>query len=194
MTDLAAVLDALERAVLPLMERPCVFFGHSLGGLVAYELTKRLHARGVTLPRRLIVSGKRAPQYPPRRPAISRMPDPEFIREIANYDGTPDVLIGNSEFIEMILPRLRADATLFDEYVYSPCEALPCHITAFGGDEDIHVNRQELLGWAELAQRFDWRVFSGGHFFIKSGEAVVLQELAQILLETIDADASVPST
>ena len=181
LADLAVVVDKIEFAIAPLMDRPCVFFGHSLGGLIAYEVAKRLRDRERDLPKRLIVSGKRAPQYPPRRMAISLLPDADFVREIANYDGTPDDLLGNAEFIELILPRLRADARLFDDYVYSPCEILPCPITAFGGDSDVHVNRPELLGWAELTSAFDWRVFNGGHFFIKSGEAIVLRELAQIL-------------
>ena len=48
--DLDTVLRHLAAAIEPLLDRPFVFFGHSLGALIAYELTQLLRARGRPMP------------------------------------------------------------------------------------------------------------------------------------------------
>src|SRR3954466_10119965 len=62
----AGVLDALVRALLAETEfaPPYEVFGHSLGALVAYEVTRELAARGLALPERLVVSAFPAPHLP----------------------------------------------------------------------------------------------------------------------------------
>ena len=59
--DLIAALVAETRAY-----RQCAyaFFGHSLGGLIAFELTRALRRRGERLPLQLFVSACGAPQLP----------------------------------------------------------------------------------------------------------------------------------
>jgi medium-chain acyl-[acyl-carrier-protein] hydrolase len=186
--DVAVVLDQLDLALRDWIGKPYVFFGHSLGGLLAYELTRRFHRDGRRLPRQLVVSGKRAPQFPPRRVAISTLGDGEFIREIVNYDGTAPSLLEDREFMEFVLPRLRADAALFDFYQYQAGPRVPCPIVAFGGDADVHVNEAELLGWRDLTSGgFSSKVFSGGHFFIQQHQALVMQELARLLTDEVCA-------
>ena len=56
--------DLLE----PLLTEPFAFFGHSMGGLVAFELARTLRERGTRQPRHLFISATAAPGLPPNRP------------------------------------------------------------------------------------------------------------------------------
>src|SRR5947209_4907352 len=43
-TSLDALLDALVPALRPALDRPFAFFGHSMGGVTAFEAARRLRA------------------------------------------------------------------------------------------------------------------------------------------------------
>lgn len=187
LTQLPEVMDGVSRAIGEHLDKPYLLFGHSLGALIAFELTRQYVAQSRAMPAALIVSGKRAPQMPSRRRPFSRLPDDEFIQEIANYKGTPASVLENRELMELILPRLRADARLFDDYQYRTSGPLPCPIVALGGTDDPHVNMDELNAWHELTHSFSSRVFEGDHFFIHSNQDAVLAALAEVIESAIAA-------
>lgn len=60
MTDM---LDELEETIWKCIRGPYAFWGHSMGGKIAYELEKRLEKRGKTA-QCFLVSGSRIPSIP----------------------------------------------------------------------------------------------------------------------------------
>ena len=188
LTNLVEVMDGIAHAVGANLDKPYMLFGHSLGALIAFELTRRFVAHARPLPQALVVSGKRSPQMPSRRRPFARLPDAEFIAEIANYKGTPSSILENRELMDLILPRLRADATLFDDSQYRSSGRLPCPIVAFGGSDDAHVNADELLGWGELTETFSHHTFIGDHFFIHGQQDAVIAALSDAIRAATRAD------
>ena len=69
LTSMEQLLDALVPALLPFLDRPYAFFGHSMGSAIAYALSCRLSERGLPLP--LAQDGQR-----PACPARSAVPGP----------------------------------------------------------------------------------------------------------------------
>src|SRR5208337_878151 len=41
-TKLSCLVEALTRALIPLLDRPFAFFGHSLGALIGFELARQI--------------------------------------------------------------------------------------------------------------------------------------------------------
>jgi surfactin synthase thioesterase subunit/glycosyltransferase involved in cell wall biosynthesis len=163
------LVDALAEAIDPylVIAQPCAFFGHSMGAVVAFELVRLLRRRGRPLPRMLIASGARAPQY--RRHHVPP-PDPtgeQFIEEVRRLQGIPPEILDHPAMMRAILPALQADAALYRNYVYADDAPLPCPIRAYGGAEDPNVRREHLEAWAEqTANSFAVRVLPGGHFYL----------------------------
>src|SRR5438552_7109196 len=60
-TRLAPLAEALGHALRPFLDRPFAFFGHSMGALVAFELTRWLRRAGGPQPAHLFVSACAAP-------------------------------------------------------------------------------------------------------------------------------------
>src|SRR2546427_5480233 len=61
-TQLERLVDALVPALRGELDRPYALFGHSMGGLIAFETARRLRALGAPLPQRLCVAAVSAPQ------------------------------------------------------------------------------------------------------------------------------------
>src|SRR5262249_46498083 len=92
-TSPEALVDDIPRAPGPVLESPFALFGHSLGALVAFELTRALRRQGRPLPERLLVSGRRGPQVAETGPAIDALPDADFLDALAQrYGGIPDAV------------------------------------------------------------------------------------------------------
>lgn len=159
-----------------------VFFGHSLGALIAFEVCRGFRRIGTALPDRLIVSGLGAPHLPPRRPPIHDLPEREFIDELRRLDGTPDEALRNAELMELLLPMLRADSALSETYEFTDEPPLACPIVAFGGQDDEDAPVEDVREWrVHTNGPFTYRIFPGGHFFLHEHERDVANEVAKHL-------------
>jgi medium-chain acyl-[acyl-carrier-protein] hydrolase len=183
LTSLVEIADSVSRAIVPHLQSPFAFYGHSLGALVAFEVTRRLRAAGHALPRHLFLGAHRGPQMPNPHSAIGHLADEAFIAEVRKrYDGIPQAVLDNPELLELMLPCLRADFTAFETYQYRAEPPLDCAISAFGGDQDGYVRTHEVAGWREQTTgRFRMRVIPGNHFFMQSGRDQVIAAVADDL-------------
>jgi medium-chain acyl-[acyl-carrier-protein] hydrolase len=184
--NIAPMLDVLVPAIERHPRTPFAFLGHSMGALISFELARRLRRQGLRGPIHMVVSGHRAPQLPDRRPPIHELPDQEFMAKLRNFGGTPEAVLQNPELMELMLPVLRADFAVCESYVHASEEPLGCPITAFGGNDDSQVDRDELAGWhAQTINSFSMHMFPGAHFFIQSAQVLVLRVLAQDLKQVL---------
>lgn len=182
---LDALLPLLLDGLLPSMERRFAFFGHSLGALIAFELTRSLRRAQRELPAHLFVSGRRAPDAAERRPGeapLHTLPDAELIGELRQLEGTPDEVLATPELLELVLPTIRADFELGETYAYRAEPPLGCPITAMGGDADVDVTPEDLARWrAHTAGPFVKAVLPGGHFFLHTQHRELLAAMSVAL-------------
>lgn len=185
------LIPALGEAILPLLDRPFVLFGHSLGALIAFCLSRWLRSEQRRLPRLLMVSGRAAPQVGLRRPPVHHLPDTAFIQELAYYGATPKAVLDDPELRELFLPMLRADFSLFETYTHKEEPPLPCPIVACTGESDHAVLRADVESWrVHTASTFTLHTFDGGHFFLNTASAALLQILAGELRALLAAPSS----
>ncbi len=168
------LIPALREAIGPHLDKPFAFFGHSMGAAVAFELARSLASR----PLALLVAGARAPQL--RRDHVPPPPpsDEDLIEELQRLNGIPQELLEHRELMHLALPALRADATLYRNYVFQEGPPLDCPIRTYGGREDERITRDHLEAWAgETTQSFKLEMFPGGHFFLQTHQAEFLKAL-----------------
>jgi surfactin synthase thioesterase subunit len=173
--DVAEVVDQLTAAVVERASGPFLLFGHSLGALVAFEVTRELRRRGAPDPLALLVSGAEAPQTRVIRRRFHELDDAGLIEALRDFGATPAELLADREMMELILPGVRADFALSERYAYraEPPLELPVHVLL--GDRDEHVDLDRAAGWAlECAAPPQRHVFTGGHFFLADHQAEIL--------------------
>jgi surfactin synthase thioesterase subunit/glycosyltransferase involved in cell wall biosynthesis len=180
--DMAALVEALAAEIRPYLDAPFVFFGHSMGAAIAFELTRTLRRSGAPLPRALIVSAARAPQF---REKHTPPPDPDdhaFLEELRKLEGVPAELWEHPDALRVLLPALKSDARLYRRYVYQPDAPLSASIVAYGGATDPNVRPEHLERWREqTTSTFARREFPGGHFFLQSDREAFLGALSEDL-------------
>jgi medium-chain acyl-[acyl-carrier-protein] hydrolase len=178
-TEMSALVPATAESLLPYLDKPFAFFGHSMGAIISFELTRHLRRENGPQPVALFVSGGRAPQVPDEDPIKYNLPEPEFIEELRRLNGTPPEVLENSELLQLMIPLLRADFSLVETYEYASEPPLKCPIFAFGGLQDVDVKREQLEAWREQTTgHFLLRMFPGDHFFFHTSEAEILRILS----------------
>lgn len=182
-TQMQPLVREIAENINPYLDKPFAIFGHSMGGLVSFELTRLLKSNYNLTPLHLFISARNAPQVPPTRRPIYNLPDAEFWQEILKYNGTPDNLMENKDIIELFLPIIRADFTVLDTYIYSPQPAFDFPLTVFAGLEDKSFANYELEAWQEhTTADFCLQMFQGDHFFLRSHEKLLLKTIAEKLM------------
>jgi medium-chain acyl-[acyl-carrier-protein] hydrolase len=184
---MASLIDFLTDELAPALQPPYVFFGHSMGALVSFELACRLRAQGRIGPDHLIVSGFRAPHLRDRRLPIHDLPDADIMERLRELGGTPEEVLANTELMALMLPVVRADLALCERYMFRPREALNCSLTALSGTNDVHATVEEVCAWGRhTTGPFAFQIFPGNHFFFHSNtRSAVLSVLAQDLWEVL---------
>jgi pyochelin biosynthetic protein PchC len=157
--------DRIGEVLVPLADRPLVFFGHSMGALLAFEVARRLKGQGI-VPRHLFASGRRAPSRH-RAESVHTLDDAGIIAEMVALSGTDRAILGDPEVLSMVLPAIRGDYHAVETYRYPGGAPLSCPITVLTGDADPRVSLDEAEAWKEhTSDGYDLRVLSGGHFFL----------------------------
>ncbi|MGV4982347.1 thioesterase II family protein [Streptomyces sp. NRAIS4] len=195
LTDLPArtsaeqLVDFFHDEIVLAMDRPFAFFGHSMGGLVAYELTNRLAAEGLPQPVWLGLSARGAPA--PQGEPLNRhlLPDAELRRAVGAMGGTPPEVLGDDELWQTFEPVIRGDLRLVETWRPRPGTApLRVPLSVFGGTQDIVVSRERLAAWSAHAERFQGlHLYSGDHFYFRSRPEELTRQI------TADIRAAMPA-
>jgi medium-chain acyl-[acyl-carrier-protein] hydrolase len=179
---LPLLVRAAAEAFLPHLDLPFAFFGHSMGALIAFEVSRHLQHVYNLEPVHLFVSGHQAPQSIVNASPSYNLPRDEFLKHLARLRGTPTEVLEQPELLELVLPILRADFEVSETYNYEPSLPLNCPITALGGTEDTNVETKALQAWSEQTRaHFSVHIFPGDHFFIHSSQTLLLRFLSSKL-------------
>jgi len=182
-TNLPLLTTVLRKVLVPLLDEPYAFFGHSMGGLIAFELACELRRNDLPLPRHLYISGTRPPHVPPRELSMHHLPDSLFWKSVVSEfgeSGDPNLL--NPDLAPVLLPILRADFRLCEAYSPAHEAPFPFPVTVYGGRQDRRVSYSDLIAWSAYTRRgFRAQLFPGGHFFIAKDRDLFLKTFSDDL-------------
>jgi surfactin synthase thioesterase subunit len=139
------------------------FFGHSMGGLLAFDVARRFEAAGSPIAA-LFVSACAAPG----RIGYEYIPESDrgLLKAVSEMTGAKPEFLENEEFAAKILPTLRGLRAIAN-YECPPDETVSCPIYAFLGDDDEVATYAKVAPWSErTTSDFTARVFTGHHFYL----------------------------
>jgi medium-chain acyl-[acyl-carrier-protein] hydrolase len=192
-TRVAALAEAIAEEILPLLDRPFAFFGHSLGAKVCFEVARYLLNRYGLSAAHLFASACNAPHLPNTEQSLHDLPHDRLVEKLRFLNGTSGKILDHPRVLRMLLPLIRADFELYDTYRYLSEPFLDCPITVFGGDNDPVVDRERLWAWRGLAVAgFDLRLFPGDHFFLHTSQSFIIQAIVEALGEGDDPADEAP--
>ncbi|MFI1864916.1 thioesterase II family protein [Streptomyces jumonjinensis] len=158
--------DAAFEALRDPPPGPFALFGHSLGGLVAFEVARRFEATGGPRPVRLFASAVSAPSVL-RWPTAHLADDETLIAELCVLGGTSLSRLSAAEIRALSLPAVRADYRAVERYRPEPGARVRCPLTVLVGTEDPIVSLRDAAAWrAHTSAGGATRTFTGGHFYL----------------------------
>lgn len=180
---LGPLVAALAVALQPHLDMPYALFGHSLGALTAFELARQLRRMNQPAPVQLLISARRAPHLPEADGPLHTLPRDVFLARVQQrYNAIPALILQDAELLELFWPTLRADFTVLETYEYSGDAPLDCPLAAFGGQDDARVTAESLSAWrSHTTNTFTLEFFDGGHFYLQTQRAALLQSMARAL-------------
>src|SRR5690606_15162647 len=147
-TDIRGLARQLAREISLQMadtpDQPYALFGHSLGGLLAYELAHALNELGTPAPLCLFTSATAGPARRDVSEYRVAKTDDQLIERLRSLQGTSEDALTNSDLMALMLPILRADFLLCGSFEYLPRQPLSMPVHVFGGKQDS-VRVEELL-------------------------------------------------
>jgi medium-chain acyl-[acyl-carrier-protein] hydrolase len=109
------------------------------------------------------------------------LPDDQLLIKLMDYGGTDTTLFESKELMDLILPILRADLKLCELAKTDQSIVLTCPIIAYGGRED-EIDIPDIDAWRmRTTNQFILKMFEGGHFFVKSAQNEVLDDLTMVI-------------
>lgn len=182
-SDLPLLIEQLVIAIKPLLDKPFIFFGHSLGALIAFELCRALRREDLPLPKHLFISAFRSPELPnPNRP-LHQLSKAGIVDELRNYAGTPKEILADHKIMMLFLPLLRADFSLHETYQYQTDTPLSCPISILSGTDDHVAKPASMKNWQQqTSNRFDHTQYPGDHFFLNQQYQSIIHLLHRALV------------
>ncbi len=178
--DAHDVTDDLFTSCHHVLQHPYMIYGHSMGALLAYLLTKKILAQGFQPPLHLICTGRGGPSVPPREEVRYLRPKTEFYKCLQKLGGITDDLLANESYMSFFEPILRADFEVVETYTHVPAAPLSVPITVVTGTDE-EITPEEAATWRfETHGHVDIHTLPGDHFFINSRAADVCRIINQI--------------
>lgn len=166
LTNIHEIADDVFSQICDGLDVPYGIYGHSMGSLLGYLVTKRILAKGLPAPLHLFFTGASAPSVEKDTVMRYLLPKEEFRAELKQLGGSPDEILSDDNLMDFFEPILRADFEAVETYDYQPTEpfSLPVHII-IGTNEK--VTYEDAIKWQEeTLQKIKVQQLPGGHFFI----------------------------
>jgi len=155
-------------------------FGHSLGAVIAFEIGRRFDQNGDRRLRHLFVSGSPGP-WSVRQDRATGLSDAEFVAKVEEFAGYQHEALADPDLREILLPPLRADVEMHENYRPPDDRPLGVPVTSLRGADDALVTQQEAEQWAR-ATTADFRYLEvpGGHMYLAESAPALLRRLSAL--------------
>jgi len=158
-------------------------YGHSMGGLVASLLTRKLLENNYKPPLHLFITGTSGPSSESRFDKIRHLlPQDEFIQEMKELDGIPHEILENDELLSYFGPILRADFEACETYKHIEGEPYNIPMTVITGTEEDMKMDDIYLWQKETTFPVEFRQMPGKHFFIFKYPHEIIKIISKTLL------------
>lgn len=185
-TEFQRLLNDLEEAILPLLDGDFAIYGHSFGGIIAFELTRRLRNKHGKEPVHFFSSATMAPQM------TITWKNRDVLKQSAISSNSEQKLLGlmtyidDLDYVKKILPILRLDMALLLDYDFELDKKFDFPITVFSAIEDEVTLPEEMEPWSELtASSFRQELVHGDHWFVTRNKDFIREQISKDLAKLI---------
>ncbi len=171
-------------------DTPYAIYGHSMGALIGYLITRRIARERMPMPIHLFFSGAKPPFTLEEEPPVHLFKRDELVDQLRRLGGIPDRILNNEKLILFLEPIVRADFRVIRTYQHQQGHPFDLPITVIIGTRENISREQALLWQRETARKIELKFFEGDHFFIFDHAREIMELVDQRINQTIAADVA----
>jgi surfactin synthase thioesterase subunit len=178
-TDMDALVEKLYRQLAPTLHEPFALCGYSMGGVIAYALTKKIEEFSKYRPEFTIISATK-PMNLLNASTNHRLSDDGLIEVLRAHKASPEAVLESKELMALVLPTIRADYQLIETYKVKNGPALETQLVLFNSEEDM--DKETIHLWQEyFKNKAKYVGFEDGHFFIHTQTEKFIKEIKTLV-------------
>jgi len=193
MMDPQPPLESIEAMVrlycgqlCPLLKQEVLLFGHSIGGIVAFEVGKALSLSRVLNRPHIVISSVNPPHHTAETVDLrSDMDAQTLVDKCAVMGGIPEIFKREQSLLDIFLHGLRGDLKALESYSRSiaagSVKMSDLSATVLYSDDDYIVHRDKLQDWQLYLDVTQSVCFPGHHFYLF--DDANLKKVAALLTE-----------
>jgi surfactin synthase thioesterase subunit len=164
--DMTEIVDDVYRVLKSKLQTPYAIYGHSMGTLVGYLVTRKILQAGLPAPLHLFFSGRGGPSVKYDEPLTQHLTKAEFITKLKQLGGSPDEILNDASLMDFFEPILRADFQAVENFSFEVTDPFHIPISVMIGTEE-KTTREHAQAWQEVSHLpINLFEFTGKHFFI----------------------------
>lgn len=148
---LADMVDCYLENLRAVLRPDAVFFGHSMGGVIAYQVLTAMAGDAAFRDRQptdLVVSAARAPRQL-QVAGTATLPERALLRHLLGFGAIPEEVAADRSLIEMFLPAFRADYQVLTEAQRQPVVRLDIPTRLILGERDPQTPEGTAAAWQD---------------------------------------------
>ncbi len=168
--------------ILYTSEVPFWIFGHSMGGIIAAYIADILYKKFKYRLKGLIISSCLPPlQFANRNNLCTS--DIDIIEYLCTVRNVPRQLVSSNEFKDYILPAIKNDFHILNDFPPLPLNVISCPVYCVWGSLDYGIRRTDMADWQLYAEnQISWHSIEGTHFYFEEHEFETMELLKKIIL------------
>ncbi|MTI22241.1 SDR family NAD(P)-dependent oxidoreductase [Fulvivirga sp. RKSG066] len=164
LNKMGEAITKITDALLPVIDKPFMFMGHSMGGLIAFEVARELRRRHATLPVKMFVSSTPQLSAYDKTTLDPNATDAQLEKRFLYLSNTAD-----PELKAILIKQLRGDLNLISSYKYDFEPPLDLNIIGIHGVNDETVSTAQMSAWKnETTLNFKLIEREGDHHYLRN--------------------------
>ena len=156
--------EVLNKIYMYITKEPYAIFGHSMGGLLAYEVCVSMRQKNIKLPIHLYISSRDEPLSS----HSYNFSDDELVQHLLGIGDENNNIYRNKRFAKIYLNRIKKDFHLLEQYLCLKPVKLDIHARIFWSKTDDTI-LTTISNWDNyFTGAVEYEEFSGGHFYLNS--------------------------
>ncbi|WP_062053004.1 thioesterase II family protein [Aquimarina longa] len=176
--------DLLDKIIPHIQKSDYIIYGHSMGTLLGYELTKRIIQEKLKLPKHLFFTGRGAPGFDRFKNKKSTLPKELFWKEVIEMGGFPNDILDHEDLLDLYFPIMKSDFKAVEDYEFCQMKKpflIPIHICMGNeeiGEEEDKTPLSSMKAWSnETSYSCSFELLKGDHFFILKHPKTIAQKI-----------------
>ena len=176
-SDVKVIAQDIYRSMIPHIDKPYAIYGHSMGAIIAYLVTRIIVKEKKNRPVTMLLTGAMGPSVLKDEPVRHLMTYDELVIELRKLGGVPEEVLNNKNLMDFYSTILRSDFKAVETFDYKPEEPINIPITVITGTQE-KITRDQAMTWKnETTGEFKFFQFPGDHFFIFDNPAEIVRRI-----------------